>query len=297
MSEWNKSGREDDLRRYGDEARRGRESDRDRDQGSEQRSFGKWDERDDERGQSWRGETGGYGGESNRGRGAPGYGGRGYEQSGYGRQTYGQPGYGGYGRDYREQAGRRFEAQDYRQQPYGQAYGQPDYEPQRYGRQGYGGYGQERYGQDRYGQGGGFVGSNEYLQRVSDGETETGFRETFRGERYGEGRHRGRGPKNYTRSDERIREDVNDRLSDDPWLDASEIEVQVSKCEVTLTGSVDTRDDKRRAEDIAEQVSGVKNVQNNLRVQPQQGLEQTRSTPPTGSAQPGSSRTPGAQST
>ena len=286
MSEWNKSGREDDLRRYGDEARRGREPDRDRDQRSEQRSFGKWDERDDERGQSWRDETGGYGGESNRGRGAQGYGGRGYEQPSYGDS-------GGYGREYGEQAGRRFEARDYRQQPYGKA--QPSYEPQRYGRQAYGGYGQERYRQDRYGQGGGIVGSNEYLQRVSDGEAETGFRETFRGERYGEGRHRGRGPKNYTRSDERIREDVNDRLSDDPWLDATEIEVQVSKCEVTLTGSVDSRDDKRRAEDIAEQVSGVKNVQNNLRVQPQQGLEQTRST--TGATQAGSSRTPGAQST
>ena len=41
------------------------------------------------------------------------------------------------------------------------------------------------------------------------------------------GPHRGRGPKGYTRSDERIREDVNDRLSDDPFVDASEIEVMV----------------------------------------------------------------------
>ena len=40
--------------------------------------------------------------------------------------------------------------------------------------------------------------------------------------------HRGRGPRGYTRSDERIREDVNDRLTDDGWLDASDIDVQVS---------------------------------------------------------------------
>jgi hypothetical protein len=77
---------------------------------------------------------------------------------------------------------------------------------------------------------------------------------------------RGRGPKNYRRSDERIREDVNDRLGDDYYIDASDIEVQVSNSEVTLTGTVQNRNDKRRAEDIAESVSGVTNVENRLRV-------------------------------
>ncbi|MXQ14784.1 BON domain-containing protein [Microvirga makkahensis] len=81
--------------------------------------------------------------------------------------------------------------------------------------------------------------------------------------------HRGRGPKGYTRSDERIREDVSDRLTDDPYVDASEIEVSVSNCEVTLSGTVDSREAKRRAEDCAERVSGVTHVQNNLRVQQQ----------------------------
>ena len=41
------------------------------------------------------------------------------------------------------------------------------------------------------------------------------------------GGHRGHGPKGYRRSDERIRDDVSDRLSDDSWLDASDIEVKV----------------------------------------------------------------------
>ncbi|MFC4173490.1 BON domain-containing protein [Microvirga sp. GCM10011540] len=85
--------------------------------------------------------------------------------------------------------------------------------------------------------------------------------------------HRGRGPKGYTRSDDRIREDVNDHLTDDPYVDASEVEVSVSNCEVTLTGTVDSREAKRRAEDCAERVSGVTHVQNNLRVQ-QQGIGQ-----------------------
>jgi len=77
---------------------------------------------------------------------------------------------------------------------------------------------------------------------------------------------RGRGPKNYRRSDERIKEDINDRLSDDHFLDASDVEVTVSNTEVTLTGSVNSRTDKRRAEDIAEEVSGVTNVENRIRV-------------------------------
>jgi len=78
--------------------------------------------------------------------------------------------------------------------------------------------------------------------------------------------HRGKGPKGYTRSDERIKEDINDRLSDDGQLDASDIEVSVSGCEVSLTGTVKDRWQKRRAEDLAEGISGVKNVENRLKV-------------------------------
>ncbi|HEY0653218.1 MAG TPA: BON domain-containing protein [Chryseosolibacter sp.] len=78
--------------------------------------------------------------------------------------------------------------------------------------------------------------------------------------------HRGKGPKSYTRSDDRIKEDINDKLSDDPFIDASDIDVTVSNGEVTLTGTVDHRSTKRRAEDLAEAVSGVKNVENRIRV-------------------------------
>jgi hypothetical protein len=80
--------------------------------------------------------------------------------------------------------------------------------------------------------------------------------------------HRGRGPKGYVRSDSRIEEDVLDRLTDDPLVDASEVAVSVKDCEVTLDGTVDSRGAKRRAEDCVESVSGVQHVQNNLRVQP-----------------------------
>lgn len=76
----------------------------------------------------------------------------------------------------------------------------------------------------------------------------------------------GRGPKGYTRSDERIREDVSDKLMEHPDLDASEIEVGVSGGEVTLSGSVDSRWAKRLAEDVAESCTGVREVMNQLRV-------------------------------
>jgi len=86
------------------------------------------------------------------------------------------------------------------------------------------------------------------------------------------GSHRGKGPKDYKRSDERIREDVNDRLTDAHDLDASSISVSVKDGEVTLSGSVDSKFAKRRAEDIADAATGVSHVQNNLRVR-QEGSE------------------------
>jgi hypothetical protein len=59
------------------------------------------------------------------------------------------------------------------------------------------------------------------------------------------GPHAGRGPRGYTRSDERIREDVCDRLCEHGFVDASDVEVRV---------------------DLAEQISGVCPLHNELRV-------------------------------
>lgn len=79
------------------------------------------------------------------------------------------------------------------------------------------------------------------------------------------GPHAGRGPKNWRRTDERILEEISDRLMDDPKLDASDIEVAVAEGEVTLTGRVSDRAARRRAEDIAIAVKGVTHVRNDLR--------------------------------
>jgi hypothetical protein len=80
--------------------------------------------------------------------------------------------------------------------------------------------------------------------------------------------HRGHGPRGYKRSDERISDEAHDRLTDDRWLDATDINVTVTDGEVTLGGFVDDREAKHRAERLVEDISGVSHVQNNLRVHP-----------------------------
>jgi hypothetical protein len=79
-------------------------------------------------------------------------------------------------------------------------------------------------------------------------------------------RRMGRGPKGYRRTDERIREEVCERLMRHPWADSSEVDVFVKDGEVTLAGTVPDRRTKREIEDVAEDVLGVRDMQNLLRV-------------------------------
>ncbi|MEO6818234.1 MAG: BON domain-containing protein [Ginsengibacter sp.] len=81
-----------------------------------------------------------------------------------------------------------------------------------------------------------------------------------------EGPHRGKGPKGYVRSDEKITDDINDKLYHDSYVDASDIEVSVIGGEVILSGTVYDKDTKRRAEDLAENITGVHDVTNNIKV-------------------------------
>jgi len=80
------------------------------------------------------------------------------------------------------------------------------------------------------------------------------------------GEHTGRGPRGYRRADERIWEDACDRLTDDGHVDATDVEVKVDDGEVTLEGTVRSRDEKHHAEDIVDSVPGVRDVHNHLRV-------------------------------
>jgi hypothetical protein len=117
-----------------------------------------------------------------------------------------------------------------------------------------------------------------YRQPRGDGATYAGYRSGGPGYgRDGGGRGNGfagRGPKGYHRSDERLTEDLSEQLMDDDDVDASEIVVEVRQGEVTLSGTVNDRRQKRRAEDIAEGVSGVSQVTNNLRLsRPEHGQD------------------------
>jgi osmotically-inducible protein OsmY len=206
-------------------------------------------------------EQQGRGGYQQSGFGQSGYGegyGQGYGQSGYGQ---GQSGYGqgGYGQGGFGQGGEQGSS--------GQGwYGQGSYGQGESGRRGFGqqGYGQGGYSQGGYSQGG--YGQGEYGQ---SGYGQRGYGQEGQGIRYtaiAVGRFYGRGPKGYQRSDDRIREDVSEELWRNPEIDASEIEIQVQNGEVTLTGKVEDRHQKRLAEDLAERCSGVRDVHNQLKV-------------------------------
>jgi osmotically-inducible protein OsmY len=79
-------------------------------------------------------------------------------------------------------------------------------------------------------------------------------------------RHQGKGPKRYSRSDDRIHEEICQRLSLHPLIDAGLVDVQVHDGEVTLTGEVLDARMKHMVEDVVDEVSGVKEINNNLRV-------------------------------
>ncbi len=207
---------------------------------------------------------------------------------------YGRGGYGGYDSAY-GQGGYGTGRYD---QGFQGSYGQSSYGQPRSGQTGgwqgregqgmYGGYGQGGYSQGGYGQGGYGEGrvawpeerENQFRERGS-GRGSSGEQEKQRGQ------FAGRGPKGYKRSDDRIREDVNEELTRNPDIDASDIEVKVESGEVTLTGTVDSRQTKRLAEDLAEGCSGVHEVHNQLRIKhPQSG-----NAPEGGEARPKSGRT------
>ena len=76
--------------------------------------------------------------------------------------------------------------------------------------------------------------------------------------------YRGLGPRGYVRSDQRIFEDICDRLTEDPSIDASDIAVAVRDRIVTLAGSVDSMQALRQADEIAREALGVADTRNDL---------------------------------
>ncbi|MGE5374637.1 MAG: BON domain-containing protein [Bacteroidota bacterium] len=85
------------------------------------------------------------------------------------------------------------------------------------------------------------------------------------------GPHTGKGPRGYVRSDERIYEEVCERMARHGDLDASNIDVEVMNGDVILKGEVQDRRAKRLAEDISDSVGGVQDVQNQLQIRERSG--------------------------
>jgi osmotically-inducible protein OsmY len=183
------------------------------------------------------------------------------------------------GRDWDRDYGQYANDDEGRYAGYGN-FGQGDYNQPRgsgQGGSGQGGYGQGDYGQPNYsyGQPGYGRGGSEYSRTGSSsgvGYRGEGWREPYgEGQQYGsggssQGQHRGKGPKNYQRSDERVKEMLCERLHDDPEIDASDVSVSVQGGRIMLEGTVDSRRTKNAIEDVAEQLGSL-DVQNNLRVQ------------------------------
>jgi hypothetical protein len=80
------------------------------------------------------------------------------------------------------------------------------------------------------------------------------------------GEFSGVGPESYHRSDERLHEEVCERLTRHGRIDARNIEIEVKEGEIVLRGDVASREMKRMAEDVAESVSGQKEVRNEIKV-------------------------------
>ena len=195
-----------------------------------------------------RGESGRGGEEDFRdyGRGQPG---GTYEHAGERGYRHGG-GYGGFGRQPGEAGGGFSSGQSYASEPgWGPGYG----------------------GEGRSLQSGQGSGQGQYGQSFGEaGRTygEQGFGQS----RYGYGheserrRRAGRGPKGYQRSDERLKEDICERLMNADHIDAGDVSVEVKDGKVSLEGTVSQRRMKHAIEDIVDDCIGVKDIDNRVRV-------------------------------
>jgi len=196
-------------------------------------------------------------------------GGTSYRRGGYGAE---QPGYGSFtGNDF---GGRDFSTSRYTNQgTYPGGYGAGSRLAANHGEWHDYGRSPSRENRDYRGTWGN-EGERNWFDRATDAVTGW-FSDDDDDTRRGERGYRGHGPSGYTRSDQRIMEDACDALTDDWGVDARQISVSVNDGEVTLDGTVPSRQQKRRAEDCIDDLSGVRHVQNNLRIEERSAWDRT----------------------
>lgn len=203
-------------------------------------------------------QGGGYGAQGNYGYGGNyggsqgGYGGNYAAQGNYPNQSgYGSQGnFGGMNRPYGQQAG---------QGQWGQQQNPGSYMP----------------ADDRLGSGGYFGGRGSYGANFGErqGGNYAGVPGYGQGMRPGQASYSGRGPRGYKRSDDRLKEDISERLTDDPLIDASDINVEVNNGVVMLSGQVDDRWVKHHVEDLVDRCSGVQEIENRLTLSRSRGSQ------------------------
>ncbi|HET9014225.1 MAG TPA: BON domain-containing protein [Thermomicrobiaceae bacterium] len=101
------------------------------------------------------------------------------------------------------------------------------------------------------------------LRRLGTGLSQPGF-PAPRGTPETAGAPRRQRLRGYHRSDGRVEHEICYRMCERSQLDARDIDVWVGNGVVTLTGKVANRREKRPAEDVADSVPGVKDVDNGL---------------------------------
>jgi len=97
--------------------------------------------------------------------------------------------------------------------------------------------------------------------------------ERFVGETYFESQedlpnisYAGIGPKDYRRTDASLEEEVCEILTQDPYIDASEIYVAVEEGIVKLSGLVDDREERFEIERAVDGIWGVEDIVNDIKV-------------------------------
>lgn len=120
------------------------------------------------------------------------------------------------------------------------------------------------FGTGSYSEGGThFTGG--YDQRGLPPESDYGFDRQAGAAQYGRPSFK-RGPKGYQRSDERMREDISERIMQATHVDASDVSVNVIGGKVLLEGTVPDRYTKHYIEDLADAAPGVQDIDNRIRV-------------------------------